>query len=152
MINIFHIVFAAALTLIAVIDLKAYKIPNAILLGLLLLFIPYLFVLNLPINDAFERLIFAGVSLGIGWFFYTIGWFGAGDAKYLGVLALWLGFEHAIPFLLFMAIASFAVSSLSLRMKKTTAKHTTYIKRKIPFGIVLSMAGLGVMAKMYFFS
>ncbi len=101
-----------ALFIVAVIygglcDLATFRIPNLVSYGLVLLFIPYAILGwgSLP--------LLWHVGMGLGFFiacvvFWQMGWIGAGDAKFLSAIALWMGRDRIFMFALAMTIASVA--------------------------------------------
>ncbi len=98
-------------------DLASFRIPNLVSYGLVLLFIPYAIVhwATLP--------LLWHIGLGLGFFipcviFWQLGWLGAGDAKFLSAIALWMERDQILVFILATTIASigllFALKSLRL--------------------------------------
>ncbi len=99
MLSVVWFIFAAIMIAAAIIDLISYRIPNALVLALIVLFV-ILAALNW--NDvAWLSHIAAGILVfGAGLFLYAIRQMGAGDVKLLGVVALWSG-VYALPALMF---------------------------------------------------
>jgi prepilin peptidase CpaA len=99
------------------------------------------------------------LAIGIGMF--ALGWLGGGDAKLLAATALWVGFEHLLPYLLLTAIAGGALSLLILFYRKMMpplwlarqpwAMNLHGAKAGIPYGIALAAAGLHVFPSTIWF-
>jgi prepilin peptidase CpaA len=97
-------VFAAAMVAAAVIDVISYRIPNLLVLGLLVLFV-LLAAINWREVDWFDHLAAAILVFGAGVFLYAFRQMGAGDVKLLGVVALWSGVVALPALLLFVALS-----------------------------------------------
>ena len=95
----------------AIEDLQHQKIPNAVSLLIVCLFLG-----SVPFNSIplLPHLFVAILTLSSGFGLYTVNIFGAGDVKILSALALWAGPKLIIPFLAIVFISGgiFAVSRL----------------------------------------
>lgn len=90
--------------LIAVYDFSFYRIPNLFLIGLLVLFgltAPF----TLGLNEILNSFITFGAVFLVCLILFLAKIFGAGDAKYFAVIALWMGYPDVIPFVLYTSIA-----------------------------------------------
>jgi len=90
MLSIAWLIFAALMLVAAVFDVATYRIPNLLVLVVLLVFA----ALAIIHSDEVAWLNHAGafiLVLGAGLFLYSIGQMGAGDAKLLAAVALWSG-------------------------------------------------------------
>jgi prepilin peptidase CpaA len=96
--SVVWLLFVALMVAAAVIDLISYRIPNELVLALLVLF---LIVAAINWTDvAWASHLGAGILVfGAGLFLYAIRQMGAGDVKLLGVVALWSG-VFALPSLM----------------------------------------------------
>ena len=91
----------------AITDLLSYRIPNALVLALLVLFLA---IGALNVGDV-EWLSHIGASilvLGVGVFLYAFNQMGAGDVKLLSTLALWAGIFPLVQLLFFLSIFGLA--------------------------------------------
>lgn len=102
----------------AVIDLRTRKIPNkltlpAFILGLVfqLVFHPYATTIG---GSLFDSALAFALGFGTLFILWMIGGGGAGDAKLMGALSVWLGFRMTIAVLilstLFAAVGTLAVT------------------------------------------
>ena len=107
-ISIVQGVFVVALLAAAAFDVFSYRIPNAIVLFLLVLFIG-LGIFHYGQIDPVSHIGAGGALFGIGLVFYAFGQMGAGDVKLLGVVALWGGFEALTTLVLWIAVAGLIV-------------------------------------------
>jgi prepilin peptidase CpaA len=81
-------------------DLFVYRIPNIFSLLSLPLFFTFAMASQMPLEAMLVH-----IYTGLGVFFVTfilfaLGFFGGGDAKMMSAIALWLGFDGLMPFLL----------------------------------------------------
>jgi prepilin peptidase CpaA len=86
--------------------------------------------------------------------FFTRGWIGGGDAKLAAATALWLGFDHLLPYLVYaslfggaltLALVQFRLSPLPGAL--ATQDWLERLHRKdagVPYGIALAAAALAV--------
>ena len=89
--QLFDILFVVILSLAAFCDITVRKIPNWLILSSLLLGIAFKAYLGL--TPLYESL--TGLVLGVGLFFipFALGWMGAGDVKFVGVVGCLLGYR-----------------------------------------------------------
>ena len=87
---IFQICFVFLVSYAAVSDYRRLKIPNWISLALCGAFLPYAAVFIT--GSAFLGHVASGAAVfAIAIALYSLGWFGGGDVKLLGAVALWAG-------------------------------------------------------------
>jgi len=148
------LVFPAAMAFAGAMDLLTMTIPNRISMVLVVVF---------GIAAVMTGMSWAGVAnhigagllmltIGIGMF--ALGWLGGGDAKLLAATALWIGFDHLIPYLLLAGIAGgvLAIAILMYRSimpplwlaRQEWAMRLHAARGGIPYGIALAAAGLHV--------
>jgi len=101
-------------------DLISYRIPNILSAILCLAFIPFAFAAGLPLDQIGIHVGLAIVVLLVGFFLYSAGLLGAGDAKLLAASSLWIsGWDLPV----YLAIISIAGGILALGI---------FVWRKIP--------------------
>ena len=101
---IIKILFVFINAFIGIYDFSFYRIPNLFLIALLVLFgLTAPFILDL--NEIINSFITFGVVFLICLILFLTKIFGAGDAKYFAVIALWMGYPNVIPFVLYTSIA-----------------------------------------------
>lgn len=159
---LFLLMFPAAMAYAASMDLLTMTIPNRIsilLVGSFLLLAP-LAGFAWP---AFGMHIAAGaLMLAVGIVMFSLGWVGGGDAKLIAGVALWLGFEQLLPFLVTMVIVGGGLAALLLMYRRfvpagyammTVWSERLYAKETgIPYGLAIAAAGLWVYPKTAMFA
>ncbi len=83
---------------------------------------------------------------------FFMGWMGGGDAKLVSAVALWIGFEHLLDYLVLVGLAGgllgIALLAFRARPLPAIAARQAWVLRLhdqkggIPYGIALSAAGL----------
>lgn len=141
------ILFMAA----AVTDMRAYRIPNAISLALVLLF--PLYVLCAPSDVSWQQhlMVFALV-LVIGLMMFSGNLAGAGDIKLLSAAALWAGANYIGVLLVVTGLAG-GVLALGIalvritRQAKMKGKADVYAlaKMPIPYGVAIAAGGVAAL-------
>lgn len=146
------LIFAASLTLVwaAASDVGRYTIPNAAVLTLSALFIPYAMLVLSP------GLIFAHAGVALAAFAFGAGLFalkvmGGGDVKLIAAVGLWAGPALALQSLLIMALAggALALAMLVLSAVRTrlaiagfAAPCAPLKSQPLPYGLAIAIAGL----------
>ena len=98
-------------------DLISFRIPNIFSAILALAFIPFAISANVSLA---EFGIHAGISftiLLVGFFLFSAGWLGAGDAKLLAASSLWFSGLDLLVYLVFVALAGGVLSLAILIMR-----------------------------------
>lgn len=156
------LVFPAAMAFAAAMDLLTMTIPNRVSIVLVAAFAVAAAMLGIG-WWALASHVGAGLlmlALGIGMF--ALGWLGGGDAKLLAATALWLGFDHLLPYLLMTAMAGGALSLAILTYRRFLppvwlarqrwAMDLHGAKAGIPYGIALAAAGLHIFPSTVWFA
>lgn len=109
--------FVILLLSAACFDIRSYRIPNAIVILVLVGF--GIVSLASPVEvDWFDHLL-AGVIFFVGGIvFYALGQMGAGDVKLLGAIALWGGFGALVPLLFWIAVAGLLVLLVLILLRR----------------------------------
>lgn len=127
MVIVTAILLAAWLLAITVVDIREFRIPNALSLPLIALGLAYAFFeSSLPLYDHVLGASFGYGSLAmIGTFYFRIKGregLGLGDAKLLGAAGAWTGWL-ALPFVLLVAsLSGLALALLSRRLRASNAR------------------------------
>lgn len=95
--------FPALMVVAAAADVMWLRIPNWLILLLVISFLPFAATTGMPLWLFATNLTTASVLLVAGYLIFSRGWFGGGDAKLLAAAGLWLGFPCVLPFILLTA-------------------------------------------------
>ncbi|MBS0272573.1 MAG: prepilin peptidase [Proteobacteria bacterium] len=120
------IIYIIINVLIGIYDFSFYRIPNSLLALLLILyglFAPFL----LSTNDLVNSLIVFVLTLAIGLALFAAKLIGAGDAKYVSVIALWAGFPGVLQFLFFTTMIGGILAVLFLLLRDHIGRFSDYI-------------------------
>lgn len=79
-------------------DAMTRRIPNGLILAILLLFIPFALATGMPAWLLGAHVLSALVFLAIGYTCFLLGFLGGGDAKMMAAAGLWLGFPCSLLF------------------------------------------------------
>jgi prepilin peptidase CpaA len=127
-------------------DFKSYKIPNKSILALLVLFIPYW--VFLPEQVSWSNFLIFAIILTIGFFLSIIGILGAGDAKLLAVISLWLGYEHTFQLISTMAILGGIIGIAYVSYRRWCTMGEVSIMKTmlmpIPYGIAIGVSAIHI--------
>jgi prepilin peptidase CpaA len=132
--------FAGPLLLAAFYDLKSFRIPNALVAVMALLYPAAAFLLGhgsaIP-----AHLLAAAVVLAASLPLFVFRLMGGGDVKLLSAAALWLGGAPLLDFLLVTAVLGGVFALVLLVLRRLGKSALT----RIPYGVPIAAAGL-VMA------
>jgi len=148
------ILFPAMMAFAASSDLLTMTISNRVSLILVAGF----FALALPAGMGFADILshtgLACVVLVLAFGFFTRGWIGGGDAKLAAATALWLGFDHILPYLIYASLFGGALTLLLLQFRTLPLPKSLagqeWLQRLhredggVPYGIALAAAALAV--------
>ncbi len=139
-------------------DLLTMRLPNRLTASIAAAFVFMALLVGMPLNDL---LLAAGCGFAVlmlGFFMFSRGWIGGGDAKLAAGIALWIGWTGLLDFLLLAAMAGGALSLLVLQWRRMTIparlSGQVWLTRLhdpaegVPYGVALSLAALHVYAHM----
>jgi len=142
-------------------DIKSLKIPNAVPVIVLALFLLNYLLLG-PTDGLTKHIIIAGSALLLGFGIFAAGLMGAGDIKLISALMLWAGPQKGCDFLIVMTFAGGLFASLLLITRTSMAvwpsaqnyipsrRIRTWAQRGIfPYGIAICTAGLLLMPSFF---
>src|SRR5579871_42710 len=146
------ILFPALMVFAAFSDLFTMTISNRLSIALAARFFVLAIALGVPAKDIGLHAA-CGVSvLALTFFFFSRGWIGGGDAKLAAATALWLGFDHLMPYLLYASIFGGALTIAMIRFRLMPLPESLagqdWVKRLhkldggVPYGIALAAAAL----------
>jgi prepilin peptidase CpaA len=135
-------VFVFAVCLAALEDLRAFKIPNWASATVAAAFVPYSLLNFGPALIGMHLLIAAAIFV-ITATFWKFRLIGGGDVKLLTAVGLWLGPDLALPFMVFMTLASAAIAMVLILIRK----FSWVIYGGPPFRPVLRMMAIAETGK-----
>ncbi|HLV82171.1 MAG TPA: prepilin peptidase [Devosia sp.] len=146
------LLFPAGMALAATSDLLTMKISNKLVLLIVAAFFIVALAVQLPLDVLGMHVLCAALVLAVGFAFFAFGWIGGGDAKLAAATALWLGFDLAVPFLVYSTLLGgvLTLAILGLRNLPLMPVLARYgwlerlhdRKSGVPYGIALAIAGL----------
>jgi prepilin peptidase CpaA len=109
---------------------------------------------GMAVTDVGMHLGAACIVLVAAFGFFTQGWIGGGDAKLAAATALWLGFDHLLPYLVYaslfggaltLALIQFRMAPLPQALARQDWLERLHKKDGgVPYGIALAAAALAV--------
>lgn len=155
-------VFPIVVTVAACYDLLTMQIPNRFPAALAIAFLALALLTGLPL-PALGVHVLAGLGLLIGTFaLFAFGYLGGGDAKLASAIALWLGIEQALPFLVLTALFGGALSLTVLAFRSVPlpgfmlgwppALRLHEKGAGVPYGVALAAAALMVFPETPWFA
>jgi prepilin peptidase CpaA len=146
------ILFPALMAFAASSDLFTMTISNRITLVLIAGFFVLALWSGMSPHDMLWHVSAGAAVLAVGFAFFARGWIGGGDAKLAAAIALWLGFDHLMAYLLYasifgglltLAIIGFRLMPLPKTLvEKHWAKRLHQADGGVPYGIALAAAAL----------
>ena len=90
--------------------------------------------------------------LVLGVLLFIPGWFGGGDAKLMAAIALWIGSDNLVPYMLYVALAGGLIATASSRRARCRCRACCWARpgrcrlhrhdAGIPYGIALAAGAL----------
>jgi prepilin peptidase CpaA len=146
------VLFPAAMAFAASSDLLTMTISNKLSLILVAGFFPLAALSGMGGMDIAMHAGAALLVLTTAFVFFAFGWIGGGDAKLAAAIALWLGFEHLLPFFLYASLLGGALTLMMLRFRvmpmpavlagRRWAERLHEADAGVPYGIALAAAAL----------
>ena len=123
-------------------DLRSRRIPNAIPLALLGLFMVYSAAGAAGPPGAFlAHLAIGTILLAAGFVLYLSGQFGAGDGKLIAVAGMWIGPADLTLFLLGLGGCALALSLFAM----LPFTRTRRLRNELPFAVAIAPPAMAVM-------
>jgi prepilin peptidase CpaA len=148
------LLFPAMMAFAASSDLLTMTISNRVSLILVGGFFALAFAMGTSVSDVLMHVGAAGVVLVVAFGFFIQGWIGGGDAKLAAATALWLGFDHLMPYLIYASLFGGALTLLLLQFRlaplPAVLARQEWVQRLhrkdggVPYGIALAAAALAV--------
>ncbi|HEY1929700.1 MAG TPA: prepilin peptidase [Caulobacteraceae bacterium] len=137
------------LAVASVSDVRSRKIPNACVLALIVLFLPWAVMGDWP--AAFSSLMAAVVALAITFALYGLGLCGAGDSKLFAACALFAGMALLAHLAMATAMAGGVVALASIASRPQRAAVMLTMRGKgdfgpgIPYGVAISLGAVIIL-------
>ena len=154
--GVFALLLVAAIT-----DFRRWKIPNWVILALLAVYGAHLGVsalTELPgrfwsLDSLAGDAAAGGLLFVIGFVFWALGLFGAGDAKLLAAIGLYIGWSGMLPFAVLLgAGAVIALIGLKFPIPQTLHVYALLARLdeirssgKVPYGVIMVPAAMIVI-------
>lgn len=137
-------IWIVTLLIAAISDLRAFKIPNILPAGLILLF-GIVHALSGFSSLLLPNLLHFLLALAIGMLLFGRGWIGGGDAKLYAAVALWFNWGGAVPLVLLTTLSGLALSIAFIvarmsgirRNKAGKDEPKKRSERRIPYGVAI---------------
>jgi prepilin peptidase CpaA len=146
--------FPALMAFAACSDLLTMTISNRVSLILVAGFFALAFATGMAYEDILTHMGAAMAVLAVAFVLFLPGWIGGGDAKLAAATALWFGFGHLMPYLLYASLFGGALSLLLIQYRMVPLPPVLArqawaerLHRKdggVPYGIALAAAALVV--------
>lgn len=144
--------FPAAMAYAAASDLLTMTISNKLSIALVMGFYLVALLLGLPATTIAVHSAAAFVVLAVSFSMFAAGWIGGGDAKLVAAIALWLGFEQLMPYLILASVLGGVLTLTLLTMRRVPlpacllgqdwAQRLHAPTTGVPYGIALAVAAL----------
>lgn len=147
---VIRLLVLCALLWLAVIDVRARRLPTNIVLAIGALFFIDAFVAGMPLHDVIAHLLLAVVVLLACVALFAAKMLGGGDAKLASVIFLWVGFGLSLVTLTLISVIGTVVSLVSLatrnmnpvqRFVPLRALAMFSAARGVPYGVALASGG-----------
>jgi len=146
--------FVGLLLVAAVSDVISYKIPNTVVLSILLFYPVHVLVSPTPVDWLLGLAVFGG-TLAVGFVMFATRIFGAGDAKLLAVVMLWAGpvlaplaliicaLSGGVLAMIMLSKARFVVASVLSSMGRDRLSDA-FLAKHMPYGVPIALGGVFV--------
>ncbi len=146
------IIFPAAMIYAGVMDLLTMKIRNIVVLVVAVSYFVFAPLAGFPLTEIGLSLAVAVAVFLVTFGFFAAGWIGGGDAKLAAVTALWFGWDHAVPYFIYAALAGglltlAIIGFRSMMLPASLYKYEWIVrlhqsKSGIPYGAAFALAAL----------
>jgi prepilin peptidase CpaA len=148
------LLFPAMMAFAASSDLLTMTISNRVSLILMGGFFALAFAGGMGMAEILSHMGAACLVLLVAFGFFARGWIGGGDAKLAATTALWLGFDHLLPYLVYASLFGGALTLALVQFRMSplpgALARQEWVERLhrndagVPYGIALAAAALGV--------
>lgn len=156
------VLFTAATIRAGLGDIHTFRIPNQINLVMLVGYVILAPLSGLGLHDIAIASTAAACLFVITFLCFACGWIGGGDAKFVTVVALWLGAQNVLPFLLYTAlfggVLTVAILLFRLIPLPEDLAHRSWVvslhapEIGVPYGLAIAAAGLILLPESHWFA
>ncbi|MDR5775290.1 MULTISPECIES: prepilin peptidase [unclassified Caballeronia] len=145
-----RLVVLCALLWLAVVDVRARRLPTRIVMVIGALYFIDAVLLERPIDDVIAHLVLACVVFAVCAALFAANMLGGGDAKLAAVIFLWTGLSLSLPALTFISVIGTVVSLVSLVTRNMNPEQSSRPMRAlamfsgtrgVPYGVALAFGG-----------
>lgn len=144
--------FPLLMILGGVVDVMTRRIPNSLIIGTTVLFLPAALATGMPVWIMSFHIATAAVLLVLGFGLFSFGVIGGGDAKMMAAAGLWLGFPCSILFITFSVLAGgllaaavglwFVVTMEGGMQSAWFDKAVAPLRPSVPYGFALAAGAI----------
>jgi prepilin peptidase CpaA len=148
------LLFPALMAFAASSDLLTMTISNRVSLILAGSFFALALWSGMPLGQIGMHVAAGFAVLVVTFTFFARGWIGGGDAKLAAATALWLGFDHLVPYVIYASVFGGALTIVLLQFRLAplpvwlaSEPWVQRLHRKeggVPYGIALAAAALAI--------
>lgn len=135
-------------------DVMTMRIPNWLNAVLALSMVPAALIAGMPLDTLLWHLLTGLLVLGIGFGLFAAGVIGGGDAKLMAAVALWIGWQQVVAFLIITALAGGVLAVAMKLWQAVRVAHEAgglpWFKRvfradlDLPYGVAIAAGCLAV--------
>lgn len=150
---LFKMIVIGLAVLCAISDARTLTIPNKYIIAIIALF-PVAAIISSGAFPIVSHLSAAALVFGLSFVLFNLKLMGGGDSKMAAALALWIGLNGLIAFIMFMALTGGILAAISLILKKNmhlipdqVAQQSWFGQLKenksvVPYGIAIATGGI----------
>ena len=148
------ILFPAMMAFAACSDLLTMTVSNRVAVILVAGFTALAFAVGMSGSTVLWHVAAACIVLAVTFALFTRGWIGGGDAKLAAATALWLGFEHLLPYILYASLFGGVLTLVLIQFRMVPLPELMarqqWVQRLhrenggVPYGIALAAAALTI--------
>ncbi len=140
-------IFPTLVALAGLSDAFTLRIPNGLVLALLIAFFPLAFIASIGMETTLWHLGAALAMFLLTFPLHVFGFIGGGDSKLAVAIALWFGVSVTLKFLLYTALAGglLAVGFIALRLilrSRILRDRITHVPESLPYGIAIAIGAI----------
>lgn len=149
--------FIAALTWAGWMDLYTMTIRNEVILFLVAVYAALAPLAGLGLAEISWNAVAALTVFAVMFLFFCFGWIGGGDAKLASVVALWIGTNHVLDFLVYTALFGGALTLIIVQFRTVVLprqyRGRSWIARLhatssgVPYGVAIAAGALFVFPR-----